>query len=88
MPLDVLGCTRATLLHSASEKLCLKRLGNLQPKCNETMTPLSALEFRTAQRALTGRLQPRPSKDMVMLPSSDRTTPTAVERLSHGIPVF
>ena len=53
-----------------------------------TMTPLSVLEFRTVQRVLTGILQPRPSTDMVMLPSSVRTTPTAVGRLSCGIPVF
>ena len=41
-------------------------------------TPLSVLEFKTVQRVLTGRLQPRPSTDMVTLPSSVRTTPTAV----------
>jgi hypothetical protein len=29
MPLDVLGCTRATLMHSMSCLPCLKRLGNL-----------------------------------------------------------
>ena len=29
MPLDVLGCTRATLMHSMSCSPCLKRLGNL-----------------------------------------------------------
>ena len=40
------------------------------------------------QRVLTERLQQRPSTDMVMLPSSVRTTPTAVGRLSYGIPVF
>ena len=34
-------------------------------------------------KVLTGRLQPRPSTDMVMLPSSVRTTPTAV-----GAPVL
>ena len=60
-----------------------------EPRCNETTTPLSVLEFRTAQRVLTGRLQPRPSTDRVMLPSSVRTTtPTAVGRLSYGSPVF
>ena len=59
-----------------------------EPRCNETTTPLSVLEFRIVQRVLTGRLQPGPSTDRVMLPSSVRTTPTAVGRLSHGIPVF
>jgi hypothetical protein len=29
MPLDVLGCTRATLMCSTSSSPCLKRLGNL-----------------------------------------------------------
>ena len=29
MPLDVLGCTRATLMRSTSLRPCLKRLGNL-----------------------------------------------------------
>ena len=29
MPLDVLGCTRATLMHSTSSRPCLERLGNL-----------------------------------------------------------
>ena len=29
MPLDVLGCTRATLMHSTSLRPCLERLGNL-----------------------------------------------------------
>ena len=29
MPLDVLGCTRATLMHSTSFRSCLERLGNL-----------------------------------------------------------
>jgi hypothetical protein len=29
MPLDVLGCTRATLMHSTSLRPCRKRLGNL-----------------------------------------------------------
>ena len=29
MPLDVLGCTRATLMHSTSFRPCLERLGNL-----------------------------------------------------------
>ena len=29
MPLDVLGCTRATLMHATSLRLCLGRLGNL-----------------------------------------------------------
>ena len=29
MPLDVLGCTRATLMHSTSVEPCLGRLGNL-----------------------------------------------------------
>ena len=29
MPLDVLGCTRATLMHSASFRPCPKGLGNL-----------------------------------------------------------
>jgi hypothetical protein len=29
MPLDVLGCTRATLMHSMSCQPCLMRLGNL-----------------------------------------------------------
>ena len=39
----------------------------------------SVLEFRTVQSALTERFQPRPSTDMVMLPSKQvRTTPTAV----------
>ena len=59
-----------------------------EPRCNETITPSPLLEFRIVQRVLTGRLQPRPSTDMVMLPSSVRTTPTAVGRLSHGIPGF
>ena len=54
-----------------------------EPRCNETITPLSALEFRTVQSALTGRLQPRPSTDMVMRPSSVRTG-----RLSDEVPVF
>ena len=58
-----------------------------EPRCKETTTPLSELEFRTVQRVLTGRLQLRPSTDMVMLPSSVRTRPTAVGRLSLGIPV-
>ena len=30
MPLDVLGCTRATLMHSTSFLPCLKMLGDLQ----------------------------------------------------------
>ena len=29
MPLDVLGCTRATLMYSTSFRPCLERLGNL-----------------------------------------------------------
>ena len=29
MPLDVLGCTRATLMHSTSLRPCLERVGNL-----------------------------------------------------------
>ena len=29
MPLDVLGCTRATLMRSTSLRPCLERLGNL-----------------------------------------------------------
>jgi hypothetical protein len=29
MPLDVLGCTRATLMHSTSLRPCLEGLGNL-----------------------------------------------------------
>ena len=29
MPLDVLGCTRATLMRSTSSRPCLARLGNL-----------------------------------------------------------
>ena len=29
MPLDVLGCTRAALMHSTSLRPCRKRLGNL-----------------------------------------------------------
>ena len=29
MPLDVLGCTRATLMRSTSFRSCLERLGNL-----------------------------------------------------------
>ena len=41
-----------------------------EPRCNETKTPLSVLEFRTVQRVLTGRLQPGPSTDTLTLPSS------------------
>ena len=59
-----------------------------EPRSNETITPLSALDFRTVQRVLTGRLQSRRSTDMVMLPSFVRKTPTAVGRLSCGIPFF
>ena len=40
------------------------------------------------QKVLTGRLQPRPSTDTIILSSSVRTTPTAVGRLSCVIPVF
>ena len=61
-----------------------RRLPEGEPRCNESRTPLSVLEFRTVQRVLTGRLQPRPATDRVMLPSSVRTTPTAVGRLSNG----
>ena len=59
-----------------------------EPRCNETTTPLSVLEFRTVQRVLTRRLQPRPFTDRVMLPSSVRTTLAAVGRLSHETPFF
>ena len=66
-----------------------RRLSRGEPICNETITPLSVLEFRTVQRVLTGRLQPRPIRghgDASVFGPNDADRRAA--RLSCGTPVF
>ena len=45
MPLDVLGCTRATLMRSMSLLPCLERLGNLMQKHRDGNRLLQLLIF-------------------------------------------
>ena len=45
MPLDVLGCTRATLAHSVSLCICLIWLGNLVKMCRHGDRLLELLIF-------------------------------------------
>ena len=59
-----------------------------EPRCSETMMPLSVLEFSMPQRMVTRRLQQQPSTETVTLSSSAQTTPTAANRLSGGEKVF
>ena len=45
MPLDVLGCTRATLMHGTSLLPCLRWLGNLLKLCRDGDRILQLLIF-------------------------------------------